>query len=81
MLQAFSESTRAAVDPNVKGGDYYGPDGFIEKRGYLVLVPSSKASHNGADARQLWGVSEELTGVNYAQLDKENGNGREMAVS
>lgn len=24
---------RAAVDPQVKGGDYYGPGGFMEQRG------------------------------------------------
>jgi hypothetical protein len=64
MLQAFSKSTRAAVDPNAKGGDYYGPDGFVEAGRYPVLVPSSKASHNEADARQLWGA-EALTGVHF----------------
>lgn len=62
---------RAAVDPQAKGGDYYGPDGFMESSGYPVPVPSSKASHNMADAKQLWHVSEELTGVQYHfRLDK-----------
>jgi NAD(P)-dependent dehydrogenase (short-subunit alcohol dehydrogenase family) len=61
---------RAAVDPNAKGGDYYGPGGFMEQRGYPVLVGSSKASHNTADAQKLWQVSEELTGVHYEQLDQ-----------
>ncbi len=27
---------RAAVDPGVEGGDYYGPDGFMEQRGHPV---------------------------------------------
>jgi NAD(P)-dependent dehydrogenase (short-subunit alcohol dehydrogenase family) len=62
---------RAAVDPQVKGGDYYGPGGFMEVRGYPVLVPSSQASHDAADAQKLWQVSEELTGVQYNfHLDK-----------
>ncbi len=61
---------RAAVDPSAKGGDYYGPDGLMEQRGYPVLVQSNDASHNVADARQLWQVSEELTGVYFAQVDK-----------
>jgi NAD(P)-dependent dehydrogenase (short-subunit alcohol dehydrogenase family) len=61
---------RAAVDPDAKGGDYYGPDGFMEQRGYPVLVPSNNASHNGEDARKLWAVSEELTGVRFEQLDQ-----------
>jgi hypothetical protein len=60
---------RAAVDPNVKGGDYYGPNGFMEQRGYPVLVHSSDASHNLADAQKLWKASEELTGVTFDPLD------------
>lgn len=60
---------RAAVDPQAKGGDYYGPNGFMEQGGYPVLVQSSKASHGEADARKLWQVSEELTGVTFGPLD------------
>jgi NAD(P)-dependent dehydrogenase (short-subunit alcohol dehydrogenase family) len=56
---------RAAVDPTVAGGDYYGPDGFMEQRGYPVQVSSSAASHNRDDAAQLWQLSEEMTGVHY----------------
>jgi NAD(P)-dependent dehydrogenase (short-subunit alcohol dehydrogenase family) len=56
---------RAAVDPTTKGGSYYGPGGFMEQGGYPVLVQSSAASHSEADARRLWAVSEELTGVQY----------------
>ena len=62
---------RAAVDPNANGGAYYGPGGFRELRGYPVEVHSNGASHNPADARKLWQVSEELTGVHYNfNLDK-----------
>ncbi len=56
---------RAAVDPHAKGGQYYGPDGFMEQRGYPVVVQSNAASHNEADARRLWQLSEQLTGVHY----------------
>ncbi len=56
---------RAAVDPEVKGGQYYGPDGPREQRGDPVLVQSSQASHNEDDAKRLWQISEELTGVEY----------------
>jgi NAD(P)-dependent dehydrogenase (short-subunit alcohol dehydrogenase family) len=59
---------RAAVDPQAKGGDYYGPNGFMEQGGYPVLVQSTEASHNLADAKQLWDVSEELTGVTFGSL-------------
>lgn len=56
---------RAAVDPDVKGGQYFGPDGPRERKGYPVLVESNQASHDEEDARHLWQVSEELTGVRY----------------
>lgn len=58
---------RAAVGAHVKGGEYYGPDGFMEQRGYPVKVQSSAASHNLADGRKLWQVSEQLTGVRFGQ--------------
>lgn len=58
-------SIRAATDPTVQGGQYYGPDGFMQQRGHPVVVESNKASHNEADARRLWEVSEELTGVRF----------------
>ena len=56
---------RASVDENVKGGEYYGPDGFNEMKGFPVLVKSNAASHNLEDARKLWEVSEKLTGVSF----------------
>jgi len=58
-------SLRAAVDPEARGGQYYGPDGKGERAGYPVLVSSNAASRNEDDARKLWEVSEELTGVYY----------------
>ena len=56
---------RAATDPAVRGGQYYGPDGFRELRGYPVLVTSTKQSQDVAIQERLWTVSEELTGVTF----------------
>jgi NAD(P)-dependent dehydrogenase (short-subunit alcohol dehydrogenase family) len=56
---------RAATDPGVLGGEYYGPDGFQEARGYPKLVRSSAQSHDAELQRRLWTVSEELTGVSF----------------
>jgi NAD(P)-dependent dehydrogenase (short-subunit alcohol dehydrogenase family) len=58
-------SLRAAVDPDARGGQYYGPNGAGERSGYPVLVDSNEASKNEKDARRLWEISEELTGVRY----------------
>jgi NAD(P)-dependent dehydrogenase (short-subunit alcohol dehydrogenase family) len=56
---------RAATDPGVLGGQYFGPDGFAEQRGYPKVVASTQPSHDTAAQRRLWAVSEELTGVVY----------------
>ena len=56
----------AATAPDVRGGDYIGPGGFLEQRGHPVKVQSSTASHDQAAAARLWALSEELTGVHYA---------------
>ncbi len=56
---------RAATDPAVRGGQYYGPSGFREMVGHPKLVESSKQSHDEELQRRLWTVSEELTGVSF----------------
>jgi NAD(P)-dependent dehydrogenase (short-subunit alcohol dehydrogenase family) len=54
---------RAAVDPNVKGSEYYGPHKGM--KGFPVIVTSNEASQNRADAKKLWEVSEKITEINY----------------
>ncbi|WP_459644288.1 SDR family NAD(P)-dependent oxidoreductase [Kineococcus sp. NUM-3379] len=56
---------RAATDPAVLGGQYYGPGGRGEVRGYPRLVTSSPQSYDLAVQRRLWSVSEDLTGVAF----------------
>jgi hypothetical protein len=56
---------RAATDPSVEGGQYYGPEGFAEQRGHPKIVKSSAQSHDEDLQRRLWTVSEELTGVSF----------------
>jgi len=55
---------RASVDPNVKGGQYYGPHRGM--KGDPVIVESNAASHSEADAKKLWEVSEKLTGITFS---------------
>jgi NAD(P)-dependent dehydrogenase (short-subunit alcohol dehydrogenase family) len=54
---------RAATDPGVLGGQFYGPGGFAEWRGYPEVVTSSERSYDVDVQKRLWTVSEELTGV------------------
>lgn len=56
---------RAALDPSVRGGDYYGPGGCLEFNGQPVKVSSNTRSHSAADQQRLWQVSEQLTGVGF----------------
>ena len=58
----------AATAPDVEGGDYYGPNGFQEMRGYPKKVPSSDESQDVGIAKQLWLESENLTGVRFGAL-------------
>ncbi len=56
---------RAATDPDVDGGDYFGPDGFNELKGHPEKVGMSKRAKDDDLADQLWSVSIELSGVDY----------------
>lgn len=55
----------AAYGKDVQSGDYTGPDGFMEMKGYPRITKSNALSHNKAIAEKLWQVSEKLTGVKY----------------
>lgn len=57
---------RAATAVDVRGGQYYGPNGFRKMRGHPELAESSELSHDEKAQRRLWEISEELTGVRYA---------------
>ncbi len=60
-------SLRAALDQNLKGGEYLGPDGFNEMKGNPVVVDSSNTSKNLEKAKRLWDVSEKMTGADFFQ--------------
>lgn len=71
LLRAFSQpppqgalpTLRAATDPAVRGGEYYGPSQRFEMVGPPILVEGNSASRNPELARRLWDLSIELTGV------------------
>ena len=54
---------RAAVDPQARGGAYYGPSGRKQYTGHPIVVEASPAAHDEETQRRLWAESERLTGI------------------
>jgi NAD(P)-dependent dehydrogenase (short-subunit alcohol dehydrogenase family) len=48
-----------------KGGDYFGPTGFMEMKGKAGKAKSSASAHDENLAEKLWEVSEELVNQKY----------------
>ena len=63
--QGALPTLRAAIDDDVQMGDYFGPDGWQEWKGYPVKVKMSELAKDESIAKKLWDVSEELTKVKY----------------
>lgn len=55
----------AATAPGVRGGQFFGPSGFMEMRGRVTEVPPSAEAADPVVGWRLWSVAEELTGVSY----------------
>lgn len=56
----------AAVSPDAQGAKYYGPRGFYETvRGGVTFAGIPRLARSEPDMRQLWQLSEQLTGVSY----------------
>ena len=55
----------AATVPDLPGGTFVGPDGFMEQRGHPHVVTAAGRAYDEDAWRRLWEVSEELTGVSY----------------
>jgi NAD(P)-dependent dehydrogenase (short-subunit alcohol dehydrogenase family) len=56
----------AATSRDVRGGDFIGPSGRFGVGGSPARVQSGGRSHDRDLARDLWQVSESMTGVHYA---------------
>lgn len=55
----------AATEPALNGGEYIGPDGKGQRKGYPALDTPHAAANDEAASRKLWDVSEKLTGVEF----------------
>jgi NAD(P)-dependent dehydrogenase (short-subunit alcohol dehydrogenase family) len=55
----------AATAPGVVGGDYYGPNGFKQLKGYPAKVDCRPEARDPVLAARLWELCEHLTGAHY----------------
>ena len=53
----------AATQPGLKGGEFIGPDGWDNWRGYPVVTNELQKHYKESDAEELWRVSKEITGI------------------
>ena len=58
---------RALLDGQAQSGDFYGPDGFRETRGYPVKVEAEEQARDAGAAAELWERSEQLTGLEFSK--------------
>ena len=61
----------AAIYPNVKGGDYFGPTGFNEMKGKPGHAQISEYAQSKEIAEKLWEVSLDLTKAEYKYLGSQ----------
>jgi len=61
---------RAATDPEVAGGEFYGPNGLLEIYGHPVRVGTSRPARDPALAARLWEYSITATGADFSVLDR-----------
>ena len=55
----------AATSEDVQGGQFFGPHGLLEFRGYPAVAVARAQADNVALAGELWRHSEQLTGVEW----------------
>ncbi|MEV6305493.1 oxidoreductase [Actinoplanes sp. NPDC051861] len=60
---------RAATDPDVRGGQFFGPAGLWETRGRVAEARLSRDAADPAIGTRLWAAAQEMTGVHYLDED------------
>jgi NAD(P)-dependent dehydrogenase (short-subunit alcohol dehydrogenase family) len=66
---AAKPSLHAALSTEVRGGDYFGPQGFKDLKGPVGHAARTKYSEDADVAAKLWALSEELLDEPFADLN------------
>jgi NAD(P)-dependent dehydrogenase (short-subunit alcohol dehydrogenase family) len=64
--KAAMPSAMAAFSDDVKGGDYFGPTGFMEMKGKPGKVKAEPHAYDKDVSKRLFEVSEQLTGFTFS---------------
>lgn len=56
----------ATTGDDVRSGEYWGPDGWFQLRGWAAVVPAEPRAHDRGEAARLWAASEAASGVAFA---------------
>lgn len=59
---AAKPSLHAALSPDVRGGDYFGPQGFKDLKGPVGKAQRTSYSEDVEVAARLWAISEDMVG-------------------
>jgi len=76
--QSALPSLYAATLPSAAGGIFIGPTGRFELKGPPGIVQLPKKAHDRQATKQLWDISEKLTGVQYVINSPGNGERRRI---
>jgi NAD(P)-dependent dehydrogenase (short-subunit alcohol dehydrogenase family) len=60
---------RAATEKSATQRSYYAPERMFQLKGDPILIPLPKPARDETAARQLWEISERLTGVRWPLVD------------
>ncbi|GGO14207.1 oxidoreductase [Micromonospora parathelypteridis] len=65
VAQGALPQLRAATEPGVRGGQFFGPSGLWETRGRVTEARLSQEAADPAVGTRLWEAAADLTGINY----------------
>ncbi|MEM7158431.1 MAG: oxidoreductase [Myxococcota bacterium] len=66
--QGALPSLYALTADDVRGGEYFGPSGPMETRGFPTRVEASARANDTDAAAKLWAISQRQTGIRYDAL-------------
>lgn len=71
-FEGAQPTLRAAMDTQLKGGEYIGPSGSGERKGKPVIVDSTNTSKDMKKAEELWKLTEKFVGKKFFEPESKS---------